>query len=87
VTDKDEDKAAEEAKKQHDEKIMTAYKSLAATGFSKEQAAQQLSSKFQMTVDAVSAVIEQNDDDENEKGNKNKAPARKPENHKSEKHD
>lgn len=49
--------AKDEAKEQQKQKIVSAYKGLKAQGFSKDQVAQQLGSKFAMTTDEVSAVL------------------------------
>jgi hypothetical protein len=66
---KDENTAKDDAKKQKDQQIVDAYKRLSGTGFNKQQAAQQLSSKYAMTVDEVTAIIEQGSDDK--QANKN----------------
>jgi hypothetical protein len=50
-------KQHDEAKKLHEDQIVEAYKGLAATGFSKEQAAQQLSQKYAMSADEVNSII------------------------------
>jgi hypothetical protein len=45
------------------EQIASAGKALAGQGFSKEQIAKQLSSKFQVTVDEATAALADNDDE------------------------
>jgi len=61
VTDQTEDKTKDEAAKQKNEKLLSESKALTSQGFNKQQIAQQLSSKHQMTVAEVSAVIDKED--------------------------
>jgi len=52
-----------DAAEQKKQKIIAAYKGYKAQGFNKEQAAQQLSSKFAITVDEARAAIENSGED------------------------
>jgi 2,3-bisphosphoglycerate-independent phosphoglycerate mutase len=59
---KDEDDTKVDAKKQKDEKIVSEANALMRQGFGKDQIANQLSSKYQMTPAEIIAVIAQIDD-------------------------
>ena len=58
---KEDDTTKDDVKKQKDQQIAAAHKRLMATGFNKQQAAEQLSSKHAMTVAEVTAIVEQSD--------------------------
>jgi len=64
VTDKTEDKTKDDAKKQQNERLLSESKALTGQGFNKQQIAQQLSSKHQMTVADVTAILDQNKEDD-----------------------
>ena len=62
MTDKTEDTV--DPKQQKIEQVQRDAKPLAGKGFSKEQIAQQLSSKHQMTTAEVTAILDQNKEDD-----------------------
>jgi len=61
------DEAIRQQQQQRNERIAAAYKGLAAQGFSKEQAAQQLSAKYAMTVADVTGVLDAQEPDNAER--------------------
>jgi hypothetical protein len=58
MTDKDNDTQKDESKKRRDDEIRQAGKTLASQGFSKDQIATQLSSKFQITLEEAKAMVD-----------------------------
>jgi hypothetical protein len=61
--DTDAEKEDYDPKKRQHEKMIADHKGIMARGFSKEQAAQQLVSKYAMTIAEVNAVIDQGEQD------------------------
>jgi hypothetical protein len=62
MADRDTEEDYDPVKRQH-EKMIADHKGIMARGFSKEQAAQQLVSKYAMTLADVNAVIDQSEPD------------------------
>jgi hypothetical protein len=58
MSDEDQAKQRDESKQRREDEIRQAGKNLASQGFSKDQIAAQLSSKFQITVDDAKALVD-----------------------------